>query len=85
MEEPVNSAARIKLNAHMGLMGGWLAGFTITETGDGDGSVFVRCRSLHAQEVWEQAAATLRRRGWQNVSVFQGGMKVCDQPAPAGS
>jgi hypothetical protein len=80
----VNDQARLKLNAHMGLMGGWLAGFTITDTGDGDGSVFVRAPGLDsgAQDMWQQVAANLNRRGWKTVIVYHGGVKVYDQEAP---
>jgi hypothetical protein len=80
----VNTAALQKPNAHMGLTGGWLAGFTITDTGDGDGSVIIRSPGLDsgAQDVWEQVRATLRRHGWRDVIVHHGNVKVYDQPAP---
>jgi hypothetical protein len=80
----MNTRATLELNAHVGLMGGWLAGFTITDTGDGDGSVFVRSPGLDssAQDIWEQVARNLKRRGWQDVIAYHGCVKVHDQAAP---
>jgi hypothetical protein len=68
----------LRLNADVGAMGGWLAGFTITDTGDGDGSVMVRSPGLdsNAQDIWEQVGATLRGKGWRSVIVYHGHVTV---------
>jgi len=65
----MDTRALLSLNADVGAMGGWLVGYAITDTGDGDGSVEIRSPGLD-QGMYEQVGAILRRKGWKSVIVY---------------
>lgn len=77
----MNYADKLKLDADVRSMGGWLAGHAITNTDDGDGSVEIRSPGLD-QDMYEQVGRILRRRGWKYVIVYAEHVVVRDTKAP---
>lgn len=76
----MNARALLRLNADVGAMGGWLVGYTITDTDDG--AVEIRSPGLD-QDMYEQVGRILRRQGWQDVIVYHERVVVRGTEAPS--